>query len=272
MLTEPKPLATPNPIEVPLSEAPLVRVIAQVRFPPILSIRKEDKVADFQDSLRSDYPHLQRDEVNDVDFRTGQDPVLSRAIIWRLANQSEPSTWRVSLGIDFVAVETSNYSSRGNFLNRLRAVLVSVEKYFQPAAAQRIGLRYIDRLQGKAIDRIGELIDGPVLGILQPSEGPSAALRHATAQSMTQVQFFATEGVIQGRWGNLPANASYDFDALQPVSEPSWVLDLDMYSPNPMPFESENLVNKAEIFAEHIYSVFRLMVTNEFLKFYGGSP
>ncbi len=49
------------PDEVPLPNAPLARVLAQIRFPPILSIRKADSVADFQEALRTEYPNLRRD-------------------------------------------------------------------------------------------------------------------------------------------------------------------------------------------------------------------
>ena len=272
MKAEPTPLATRVPVEVPLPEAPLVRVIAQIRFPPILSIRKEDSVADFQETLRGDYPLLQRNEVRNIDITPGQDPSISEAVIWRFADRPEQVAWRVSLGVDFVALETWRYDSRRDFLDRLRKVLTSVETCFRPAEAQRVGLRYIDRLEGKATDRIGDLVRRNVLGILQPGAEPLDAIREATVHSMTQTQLQAAEGIIQGRWGNMPPNTSHDPDTLPPIGKPSWILDLDMFSPNASPFRSDELVVMTRGFAERIYSVFRLMVTDEFLKFYGGTP
>lgn len=50
------PLIDPPPPEVPLKSAPLIRVIAQVRFPPILSIEKQEFVASFQEAIRDKYP------------------------------------------------------------------------------------------------------------------------------------------------------------------------------------------------------------------------
>ncbi len=272
MTGDPTPLETEIPVEVPLLEAPLVQVIAQIRFPPILSIRKEDNVADFQEALRADYPHLQRNEVKNIDIGPGQDTSISEAVIWRLADRPEPATWRVSLGVDFVALETRNYNSRRDFLDRLGTVVTGVESCIRPAEAQRVGLRYIDRLEGQAFDRIGDLVRGNVLGILQPEEGSCDTLRKATVHSMTQVQFQAAEGMIRGWWGNLPPNATYDPDALQPTGQHSWVLDLDMFSPHASTFRSDELVVMTESFAKRIYSVFRLMVNDEFLRFYRGMP
>lgn len=272
MLAEPTPLGTESPAEVPLRDAPLERVIAQVRFPPILSINKTDGVANFQEALRAHYPHLHRNNVRNIEIGPGFEPNISEAVVWRLADRPEPAVWRVSLGMDFVALETSRYSSRDEFLGRFATVLASVETCFEPAEAQRLGLRYIDRLKGEAVRRISKLVQPGVLGILRPEGGPPDALREATAHLMTQAQFVAEEGAIQGRWGNLPANATYDPDALQAIGEPCWVLDLDMYSLQALPFQSDALVGNTEAFAKRTYSVFRLMVTEEFLRFYGGRP
>lgn len=272
MLAEPTPLGAESPAEVPLRDAPLERVIAQVRFPPILSIHKTDGVADFQEALRADYPHLHRNDVRNIEIGPGLEPNISEAVVWRLADRPEPAEWRVSLGKDFVALETSRYRSHDEFVGRFATVLASVETCFEPAEVQRLGLRYIDRLKGEAVRRISELVQPGVLGILRPEGGPPDALREATTHLMTQAQFVAEEGTIQGRWGNLPANATYDPDALQAIGEPCWVLDLDMFSLQALPFQSDALVGKTEAFAKRTYSVFRLMVTEEFLRFYGGRP
>ena len=272
MQVEPKPLGIEIPAEVPLRHAPLVRVIAQIRFPPILSIRKEGSVADFQEALRAVYPYLAREETRSIDIGSGQDPNAPEMVIWRLADQPEAANWRVSLGVDFIALETSRYASRTDFLDRLQTILAKVEACFNPASAQRIGLRYIDQLKGAALVRIGDLVESSILGILQAAEGSPGLLRDATVHQMTQAQLLAEEGVIQGRWGSLSPNVTYDPDVLQPIPGPSWVLDLDMFAPNVLPFQSEQLTATADVFAKRIYSVFRQMITDEFLVFYGGNP
>ena len=52
----PQPLGGPSPAEVSLSAAPLVRVLAQGRFPDVLKIDAKDTVAGFQEEIREDYP------------------------------------------------------------------------------------------------------------------------------------------------------------------------------------------------------------------------
>ena len=52
------PFAGPEPQEVYLPEAPLVKVLCQIRFPTIASIDKKEFIAPFQEAIRHNYPKL----------------------------------------------------------------------------------------------------------------------------------------------------------------------------------------------------------------------
>ena len=272
-MNDPTPLNPTQTPEVPLPRAPLARVIAQARFPPILAIRDPDKVAVLQDAIREIYPNLGQDQVHSIEMAGGQTPNVRQGLIWRFADREKDVRWRVSLGVDFVALETSSYDSREDFLVRLRTVVSAVEKTFKPASVSRLGLRYIDRLTDEAVDHVGDLIKPEVLGIIRPSEHPQPTLRRSLIHLMTEAQFLAQDGArVQGRWGLLPRNTTYDPHALEPMSKPSWILDLDMFTTESLPFASEKLLTTAMGFAECLHWLFREMVTEEFLKFYGGEP
>ncbi|MDE2791599.1 MAG: TIGR04255 family protein [Paracoccaceae bacterium] len=272
-MTEPQPLNPTSTPEVSLPRAPLARVLAQARFPTILAIRDPDRVADFQDAVRESYPNLNRDQVHSIRLVSGEAPDIRPDLIWRFTDRETGPGWRVSLGVDFVALETSSYGSRSDFLDRLLTVLSAVEESFRPASASRLGLRYIDRLTGEAVDRLAELVHAEVLGIIQAAETLDPSLRASVIHQLTEVQFMSPAGTqIQGRWGQLPANATYEPNALEPIEEPSWVLDLDMFTTESRPFASEELLTTTTGFAECLYWLFRQMVTIEFLKFYGGEP
>ena len=272
-MKEPRPLKPTPTREAPLPRAPLARVIAQARFPPILSIRDPDKFAVLQEALRDTWPHLSQDRVHSIAMTGGQPSDIRQGLIWRLADREKDAVWRVSLGVDFVAIETSSYDSRSDFLDRLRNVVSAVERAFKPASTGRLGLRYIDRLTGSAVDRVDELIRPEALGIIRTRGNPDPALGESVVYLMTEAQFLARGGArIRGRWGKLPANATHDPDALDPIAEPSWILDLDMFTTESQPFASGGLLTAATEFAECLYWLFRQMVTEEFLRFYGGEP
>ena len=270
-MREPRPLSPTPTAEVPLPQAPLARVIAQARFPTILAIHDRGKVANFQEALRERYPRLSEDHVHRIELKANQAPNVDQSLIWRLVDREQNPRWRVSLGVNFVAIETSDYHSRQDFLDRLRVVLAAVETAFKPAEATRLGMRYIDRLTGNAVDRVSDLVQPEILGITHPAQNLDSALGASIIHLMTEAQFLAGDSSrIQGRWGKLPPNTTYDSDALEPVAEPSWVLDLDMFTSVPQPFASEGLLQKTTEFAECLYWLFRQMVTDEFLRFFGG--
>ena len=272
-MREPQPLR-PTPLaEVPLPHAPLVRVIAQVRFPPILAIRDPNRVGILQEALRESYPRLLEDQVHNIDLKSDPAPNVHKSIIWRLADGQQNPRWRVSLGVDFVALETSDYDSRQDFLERLHGVLSVVEDTFKPLEANRLGMRYIDRLTDDAVDRIGELVLPGILSIAHPANDAFPTLGASAVYLRTETQLLAPNGArIQGRWGMLPPSTTYDPNALEPVDKPSWVLDLDMFTTSPQPFSREGLLGTAKEFSECLYWLFRQMVTDEFLRTYGGKP
>ena len=184
--------------------------------------------------------------------------------MWRFHDRDRK--WRISLTADFVALETTSYTNRRDFLERLRSILEAVKTTVNPEEAFRLGVRYIDRITGPALRDISRLIRREVLGVSLCPIGEVAET------VLTQTQFRAEEGLLQARWGLLPEDGTIDPGTLEPIHEPSWILDLDMSTSEPLDFSADILSNEAERFTERIYSVFRWMVTDDFLRFYGGQP
>ncbi len=269
MWAQPQPLTGESPAEVPLPRAPLERVIAQIRFPQILAIRNPDRVADFQELIRDTYPELSKEQGRNVDLSRETPEISERSLIWRFSGSRESPSWLVSLGVDFVALETTNYESRNDFLTRLNHIVSSLAEAFNPASAQRVGLRYIDRMKGEATEKLRDLIHPEVLGILNSNHADPQTLGQAAVHLITNAQFLAEEGLIQGTWGKLPPNSTHDPNLLEPLDSESWFLDLDMFTPNSMPYDTELVISTVGSFAKRIYSVFREMTTDNFLAFYG---
>lgn len=256
------PIVAPPPAEIPLRDAPLVRVIAQVRFPLIIAVEQRDFVSPFQEAIRSEYSVLRHEQTQGVLVApAGVKPVQGTA--WRFSNVE--GKWRVSLTPEFVALETTNYTSRADFLGRLRAVLEALDRHVEPKLADRLGIRYIDRLTGPAVDDIASLVRPGVLGIAATSAA-------AHAQHVLSETLFAVEDArLLARWGRLPPNVTVDPDAIEPTADASWILDLDMFTASPRPFSVDQLVESASRFAERLYTFFRWAVTDEFLRRYGGA-
>ena len=263
------PISDKAPADVMLPRAPLVRVVAQVRFPPILTIRNPDYVAPFQEKIRARYPVLSEDRVANVAVSNSGIPEIVNVMIWRFYDRFPDWGWRVSLTSDFVAIETKTYAGRVDFLSRLEEVLIGVEKIFNPSSVQRVGLRYVNRLQSDSINNLHKLIKPKVLGVLSSDKDKPSSLHGAAMHMLTEAHLVAIEGIVKARWGMVGAGYTYDDDALEPRNEATWALDIDMSTELPS-FKGQELANTAKKFAERLYWLFREMVTDEFLSFYGG--
>lgn len=258
------PLIAKPPKEVPLKAAPLVRVIAQVRFPPILSIQERSFVGHFQEAIREKYPILQPEQTRGLIFSPQGLMQTEPQVIWRFADAD--GNWRLSLASDFISLETVAYSSRSDFLERLENVLLALDIHIKPQIVERFGLRYIDRLLSQEMKDISKLVRPEIAGILGTEVGQNVH------QTINESLFNIPEGQEQiiARWGLLPANATIDPAAVEPVGEPSWVLDIDMSLSTQRPFSVEGLVSEGQRFAERIYTVFRWVVNDDFLRRFGG--
>ncbi len=256
------PLVAPLPAEVPLKDAPLIRVIAQLKFPEILSVEQREFVAPFQEAIRSTYPVLRQEQTQSILLGPGGVAQGRSQVAWRFGDAE--GHWRVSLTPDFLALETTKYASRSDFFDRLKAVALALDEHIEPAQLDRLGVRYIDRITGVDVDDIKKLVRPEVRGIVGTIAADHAA--HALSESLFEIE----DARLLARWGCLPAGATVDPAAIEPATEKSWILDLDMFSVAPAPFVVDRVFERARQYAERIYTVFRWSVTDEFLVRYGG--
>ncbi len=264
MVNQYDPLTAQAPAEVPLGNAPLARVIAQVRFPKQLSIESRDSVAAFQRSVGGAYPVLREEASQGVLLGKGGAQATKAQTSWRFADVAQE--WKLSLAPDFLSLDTTRYQSRSDFLARLRAALDALEKHVGPKLVDRFGIRYIDRITGDALSDITRMVRPELCGLIGTPSGAHAS--HA----LTETMFTLNTEQLRARWALLPENTTHDPGTLEAVSEISWVLDLDMFRHAPRSFSVDSVMADAERFAERIYTFFRWAVTDDFLRRYRGTP
>jgi uncharacterized protein (TIGR04255 family) len=261
------PLSGAPPKEIALRAAPLVSVIAQVRFPALLAVRSTDRMIGLQDLVRKTYPHLERQDIPTT-FIIGPAPhsgsMGEPVVHWRFADGiGSDWKWRISLTQDFISLESRAYDSRQNFLERLETILCALESTLAPTHVTRLGIRYIDQIKGEAVSRIGSLLRSEVMGV-------ASLLGENAKQFFTELHVAADPGDLQARWGKLPAGMTIDPNLVPPLTEDSWLIDLDVSKSQMSEFQTAAVIETAKLAAERVYAVFRWMVTPEFLKTYDG--
>jgi uncharacterized protein (TIGR04255 family) len=252
--------------EIPLARAPLVNVLAQVRYPKIPLLGTEDGAASLRDRLRERYPILRQESALAlVVSSSGVAQELSHSPLWRL--QDRDGTWKVTVSDDFVAVENRAYVSRQDFCTRLDEVLAAVSVVGEPVIYDRVGVRYTNQLIGEAAERVLEFIRPELHGILSVPLENRVELTLALSEALFRI---TNEDQLRARWGSLPANAQVD-PTIPSVPSRSWILDLDSFTEASGDFDTAALGELTRRLADQAYRFFRWVVTPAFDTFFSGA-
>lgn len=258
---------TGPPVEpILLDPPPLVRVLTQVRFSPVLAIADETFAGQIQQRLIAEYPLVRSEMEIAVMFAPGAEaPTPTQTKLWRFHSTDE--SWRVTLGTGFVALETTDYVGHEDFFGRLERVLTVVADLVRPPQVERTGVRYIQRLtEPDDLARLAEYLRPEVAGPCTLSDDGALI-----ALCLTQTQATLEDTQVTARWGVLPPNAGIDA-AVPPVETPSWVMDIDVFDERREPFDPAALAARALEHSRRQYRFFRWAVEPAFLLRFGGDP
>ncbi|OAG71745.1 hypothetical protein A0J51_02982 [Gluconobacter japonicus] len=253
----PVPFGGPSPRSEPLANAPLVCMLAQVRFSRILKIEQPAGVSDFQDRLFQEYPDLTSIEAQGMRFvltQTGTpeaQQVTTR--VWRF--QSQDGTFIASLTSETLTLETKSYPGRKVFLGKWHALLEVMQAVYVPAQTSRTAVRYINRIADKPVEEVASLVNPALVGVAAPDFFP------CLSQTLSEASFTVDEGGLTLRWGIIPPQHTIDPNLLDGVAEKSWLIDMDVFSAEARPFRAADLRPVFENLAARAYSVFHWALT-----------
>lgn len=253
---------------------PLVLTVCQVRFARVLSIGDDAFVAPFQNTVRRQFPLVERPV--ELEFSLDMRPTDPQSSVarsnatrnWRFTDVN--GTWALVLAQEFLTLETRQYSDFGRFLERLSFVLNALVKHIEPDLGLRIGLRYIDEIRTPGEDpRIA--IRPELLGAMAQEEVFSRAVRSVQEIAL---QYPNHEGIVL-RHGYFSSGTT-----VQPPSPdlapqgPFYLLDTDVYREFPPPdslqMDVSSICQHVEEYHQAIYRVFRWALADQYVKLLEG--
>ena len=158
-------------------KSPLVEVICQLRFPPILASGANEPAA-VPEAVPSAFPRYLVRQDQPAPKMTGlgtpnptlqpQKPVVNYNFL------SADGTWRLNLTNHFLALTCQRYPGWESFARMLDQPLASFIKLYQPAYFERVGLRYMNAVSRQTLGLEGtpwrELIAPSFLGLLDEDD------------------------------------------------------------------------------------------------------
>lgn len=258
--------------EVQLHRGPLAKVLMQVRYSRTPLLVTDGAEAVIAEALGR-YPVRRRQVtvgmVPDVVINGAQLQVPGSIAPGVALLFTDPSGgWQATVTDTAVALETTDYSTRADFCERAGEIFAAVAAVALPPVVDRVGIRYIDRLTGPAVEQVPSYVIPELAGLVGCVDGP-LGLHHSITES--QLEIGPNERMLV-RSGLLPAGSSFD-PALQPIGEPNWVLDMDVFTTHATyAFEPDELTQRLRRYAEATYSFFRYATTEAFQHAYGVEP
>lgn len=246
-----------------LARPPLVRVLAQVRWPTLANAVKKSEVlaTNLEEALSDTFPL--KETAVESQFVVGSLPTPPTQIqSTRLL--SGDGSWVVTVAPEFVTLETTNYTSSSDLVNRFRGVLDLIESSQHTPRYARLGYRYTNRVSDERDFR--ELPDLLSEALRRPSFGEFEAF-----QSVSESHFNVMDHQLSTRWAFLPPDASVD-PSIQSTSKQSWLLDIDAYTLPPGDvFVAETVDAELRKLANSGYNFFKAATTDQFRNYFGES-
>lgn len=271
------PFGTDELAQVPLNDAPLLRVIAQVRWRPLSRVQLQLTPIAKRVALRlaDEYPLYELQRSIQISF--GPTDVEPPEMIHQL--RSEDGHWQIALSSTFITVECFHYTTREDICQRLRDAVAALQETVPIARAERVGFRYVNRIEGvKDLAALDELVytesfgRGPVPDILLSGAVPTQyvqQVQYSLPDHPEKLTGGATSLIV--RQGRLPANAGYD-PAIPVATTESWFLDLDASVEGRLDMTPGEMARRAKAMSEVAYRFFRWSVKDAFLERFSQAP
>lgn len=262
-----------------LKNAPLVHVLAQVVFSPILSL--ERSLVDLQQRLAPEYPRFKESSITTIPLTgvasmTSPTPVVQ----WEFADRAQRTG--IVLSKNSVVLQTTAYGSREAFFTRLHAILSAIQD-FAPSTplVERIGLRYVDLVRPAGDEPYRTYIH---MGLLGFPFRESPQLEALSLGFLTQSVAKTNSGMLAIRSGTLPPGTLLPPDlnpgmlhpALPAVGgeRPGLVVDFDHFTvfdgmTPPMDFNPDAILVHARLLHATLRAAFDAITTPKALKEWG---
>lgn len=247
-------IGLPQAAEIHLQNSPITEVVAQVRFPPLLSVLKEPP-ADFQELIRQRFPQLTRENTAQVAINNDDQPSLTfQPPVYRFSSVEAES--QAVLSTDFFAVSSKRYTGWRRYLDDLTYVFDAVSHIYKPSYMSRVGLRYINHLTP---ENTGVHERSALFQLVRPE---LTATLHGpfweNADEMISVVSFAD--------GEARLNLRYGYSTTDTF--PTFLLDFDYFEEGTIPLD--DVLPRLERYHATIYDAFRWCLLPGTLSLFGG--
>lgn len=250
----------PEPERVIYDRNPLIDVVCQLRFPPILKISHQEPV-EFQDEIRLQYPLFEsvQSQIPAEIARAIQQFGVTLPSEQSYNFKSEDQKWQLSITNNLISLTTFDYKRYEDFKQRFKEAINIFEKIYKPSFYTRIGLRYRDLIIRSSLDLKdrdwSELINNCIASELHNPE------LSASVQSIQKNIIFSVEqGQVNFQHGLVTVK-----EPEAKNDESAYLFDADFYTEQKLE-GTKDVWDKLDQFNNSARKLFRWSITNTLHK------
>jgi len=248
-----------------LAKSPLVLVLCQVRFAPILAMDKY--FPRIQDQLRlKGYPLAKNTVVHEALFTPTGAETLQRA---RWQAQDKTSSRSIVVTENFLVYQTVEYSAFEAFVRELDLAVATVASEVKELLIQRVGLRYVDLVRSGNGETWTDFVQPGLQGLKSATfvQGTQSQLYQCVANTESGTMIVR---LFQNREGQVLPPDLTEADDLKPrINRPLepkellTILDLDHFSARQEDYRSGLIAEQAWQLHDDLDQVFRKSLVTE---------
>lgn len=234
-----------------LARPPIVYAICQIRFPTVGTI-DEDRAGAIHGSLREEYPHRLPQNIVELPMVTaGTTPSPTLRQAWFLYDRRKSGGYVIE-STNF-AYRTSAYVDFEAFVTETMRGLQRTIEILKPALIDRVGLRFVDLIEGSGEAGLDRLLEPPLLGYRPQIDGFKLQINQQIVAGKS------AHGDILFRYSRAQHTASVPADLVDPTliglrapqpNQESAIIDIDHFKDNadmdPSPKAIEALVRQLQ--------------------------
>lgn len=250
-----------------LTRAPLVYVLAQIRFSSILTMAKY--IPELQDELRhAGYPRFTKRQMRLVRLNLGAPvqeapEIYPEATQWGFSNKDESSGYLIAA--DSFVFHTAQYHTHELFFRDLETGLRLVHKFATIGLVERTGLRYVDVVEPMNGDSLEQYLASGLAGF--PLGGVGTELNSVMTETLSNTKYGRMRmRCVQNRDGMLlPLDLQPPGLAISRTINPGTMtalLDFDHFSEQSGDFSVEGVVERLQHLHDVAREAFRIAVTD----------
>ena len=261
-----------------LEQAPLAQALAQVRYPLVAALETMAGIAPLQEALRDKFPYMEQEMVQEVSLVVGPAGPAAGAgaasVTWKLSNDAGT---RIVIGAGSATLSAGpSYTTVEDFSTDFSHVLDALESVKVPRC-DRLGVRYLslvpdvphkDRAwrQWFKPELLGWAGSDVVADKALETSVNQVTLRHAAVGDLAGLSA-EVQAVV--RHGSVPTGTELPGIPPLRLEEPSYFLDLDVFSVGAQPLRPSAILQQFAAFHQQIDAFFYWSLTEKGLEHFG---